>query len=48
MSEKYTGMRDDRRYEGESVDVTYNTKRCIHAAYCANRLPEVFDPKKRP
>lgn len=48
MSEKYTGMSEDKRYEGENVDITYNVKRCIHAAYCATRLSEVFDTKKRP
>ena len=43
MSDKYTGMADDRRYEGEQVDVTYSLKRCIHAAECVSRLHEVFD-----
>jgi len=33
---------------GESADITYNVKRCIHAAYCVTRLSEVFDQQKRP
>ncbi len=48
MSDKYTGKADDRRYEGEEVDITYNLKRCIHAKFCVNRLSEVFDIEKRP
>jgi CDGSH-type Zn-finger protein/uncharacterized Fe-S cluster protein YjdI len=48
MSVKYTGAADDRRYTSEAVDVTYNLKRCIHAAECVSRLQEVFDTKKRP
>ncbi|MBC7871240.1 MAG: (4Fe-4S)-binding protein, partial [Chitinophagaceae bacterium] len=36
MTEKYTG--NDRRYTGEAADITYNVKRCIHAAFCVTRL----------
>ena len=36
------------RYEGESILVTYDAKRCIHAAKCVHALPKVFDPKQRP
>ncbi|MCU0481896.1 MAG: CDGSH iron-sulfur domain-containing protein [Anaerolineae bacterium] len=46
--EKYTGVNDDKRYEGDNVDITYNVKRCIHAAQCVQHLSEVFDTKKRP
>jgi CDGSH-type Zn-finger protein/uncharacterized Fe-S cluster protein YjdI len=46
MSEKYTGQ--DRRYTGSQVDITYNVKRCIHAAYCVTQLASVFDNQKRP
>jgi len=35
-------------YEGQSVVVTYDAKRCIHAAECVHGLPGVFDPKARP
>ena len=48
MGENYTGKADDRRYSSEAVDVTYNLKRCIHAAECVSRLNEVFDIQKRP
>ena len=48
MSEKYHGTADDRRYTSETVDVTYDLKRCIHAAECVTRLHEVFDTQKRP
>ena len=48
MGENYTGTADDRRYSSEAVDVTYNLKRCIHAAECVIRLNEVFDIQKRP
>ena len=48
MSEKYKGRADDRRYTSEDIDVTYNLKRCIHAAECVSRLNVVFDTKKRP
>jgi CDGSH-type Zn-finger protein/uncharacterized Fe-S cluster protein YjdI len=48
MSEKYTGTADDRRYTSEAVDVTYNLKRCVHAAECVSRLNEVFDTQNRP
>ncbi len=35
-------------YRGKSVVVTYDAKRCIHAAECVHGLPGVFDPKARP
>jgi len=35
-------------YEGEHVTVTYDVKRCIHAAECVHRAPEVFDPDAKP
>lgn len=35
-------------YEGESIRVTWDARRCIHAAECVRRLPAVFDTKKRP
>ncbi|WP_411968874.1 CDGSH iron-sulfur domain-containing protein [Haloferax sp. YSSS75] len=39
---------DIHHYSGESVDVTYDVKRCIHAAECIRGLPSVFDKGKRP
>ena len=35
-------------YKSDSIEVTYASKLCIHAAECANGLPEVFDPNKKP
>ncbi len=35
-------------YRGKSIAVTYDAKRCIHAAECVHGLPGVFDPKARP
>lgn len=37
-----------RRYEGEHVVVTYDARRCIHAAECVHGLPGVFDTAARP
>jgi CDGSH-type Zn-finger protein/uncharacterized Fe-S cluster protein YjdI len=37
-----------RRYEGRGCSVTYDAKRCIHAAECARGLPAVFDSKAKP
>lgn len=48
MADKYTGKAQDRRYSADDVDVTFNLKRCIHAAECVNRLSAVFDTEKRP
>lgn len=48
MENKYTGVKHDRRYTGEHVEVTYNRKRCIHARECVKNLPAVFDTNRRP
>jgi CDGSH-type Zn-finger protein/uncharacterized Fe-S cluster protein YjdI len=37
-----------RNYTGETIDVTFDAARCIHAAQCLKRLPTVFDKSKRP
>ena len=37
-----------KRYPSEQIDVTYDIKRCIHAAECVRGLPAVFDVEKRP
>ncbi len=37
-----------RTYRGESINVTYSIRRCIHAEECVHRLGEVFDTEKRP
>ncbi len=35
-------------YQNDHIRVTYDAKRCIHAAECVRRLGQVFDPDKRP
>ena len=37
-----------RVYRGESINVIYDIRRCIHAEECVSRLAEVFDINKRP
>ena len=37
-----------RVYRGESINVIYSIRRCIHAEECVKRLDEVFDNNKRP
>ena len=36
------------RYEGRAAVVTYDAKRCIHAAECVHGMPAVFDTKAKP
>lgn len=35
-------------YPGKDITVTYDAKRCIHAAECVRGLGKVFDPDNRP
>jgi CDGSH-type Zn-finger protein/uncharacterized Fe-S cluster protein YjdI len=35
-------------YQGETIAVQFQDKRCIHAAECGKRLRQVFDSSKRP
>lgn len=37
-----------RRYSGDHVEVSYDARRCIHAAECVRGLPAVFDVARRP
>ena len=37
-----------KRYDGEHIEVTYDTARCLHAAECVRGMPAVFDTAKRP
>jgi CDGSH-type Zn-finger protein/uncharacterized Fe-S cluster protein YjdI len=37
-----------RDYSSDDITVQYSVKRCIHAAECVRRLPQVFDTTKRP
>lgn len=41
-------QRKARSYSGAGITVTYDARRCIHAAECVHGLPEVFDPERRP
>jgi len=36
------------RYESETIVVSYDPKRCIHAAECVHGLPGVFEKDRRP
>ena len=38
----------NKTYSGKDIDVTFDLKRCIHAAECGKRLQSVFDVAKRP
>ena len=35
-------------YSGEKAAVSYDVRRCIHAAECVHGLPDVFDPGRKP
>jgi uncharacterized Fe-S cluster protein YjdI/CDGSH-type Zn-finger protein len=35
-------------YTGEAITVTFDSRKCIHAAECTRGLPAVFDIQKRP
>lgn len=48
MSATEPTRRRVHRYEGESVTVLYELKRCIHAGACVGGLPEVFRPRETP
>ncbi|MEU6929474.1 (4Fe-4S)-binding protein [Streptomyces sp. NPDC046385] len=37
-----------KEYDGEGITVTYEPRRCLHAAECLRGLPSVFDLGKRP
>lgn len=37
-----------RRYQGTGITISYDARRCIHAAECVHGLPAVFDPARRP
>ncbi|MEZ5064129.1 MAG: CDGSH iron-sulfur domain-containing protein [bacterium] len=36
------------RHESEDIEVTYDPRRCIHAAECVRGLRSVFDPNRKP
>ena len=35
-------------YSSDGITVTYDAKRCIHAAECVHGVPGVFDPNRKP
>jgi CDGSH-type Zn-finger protein/uncharacterized Fe-S cluster protein YjdI len=37
-----------KRYTSETIAVTFDGARCIHAAECVRGMPTVFDTKRRP
>ncbi len=37
-----------KRYATPDIAVTFDPRRCIHAARCVEGAPEVFDPNARP
>ncbi|WP_279516085.1 (4Fe-4S)-binding protein [Micromonospora sp. DH14] len=37
-----------KTYEGKKITVTFEARRCRHAAECVRGLPEVFDTGQRP
>lgn len=37
-----------RIYTSDAIDVSYEARRCIHAAECVRGLSTVFDPEQRP
>ncbi|MET8203716.1 (4Fe-4S)-binding protein [Micromonospora taraxaci] len=39
---------EKKTYEGQKITVTFEARRCLHAAECVRGLPEVFDPGQRP
>ena len=36
------------KYRGKEIEVTFDAKRCIHAAECVRGLPEVFNTSRNP
>jgi uncharacterized Fe-S cluster protein YjdI len=45
---RMSGRSEKKAYEGQSITVTFEARRCLHAAECVHGLPEVFDTAKRP
>ncbi|MFE9042385.1 (4Fe-4S)-binding protein [Streptomyces sp. NPDC007818] len=37
-----------KEYDGEGITVTFEPRRCLHAAECVHGLPEVYDLSRRP
>ncbi|MBO6792198.1 MAG: CDGSH iron-sulfur domain-containing protein [Dinoroseobacter sp.] len=41
-------MARPKTYTGEKIEIGFELERCIHARNCFLKLPQVFDPSKRP
>src|SRR4051812_22019496 len=41
-------MSQPKEYEGREVTVTFESRRCLHAAECVRGIPHVFDLASRP
>ncbi len=41
-------MAKPRRYEGKDIAISFDMSRCVHARNCFLKLPQVFDPERRP
>lgn len=37
-----------KKYTGDAIEIGFEMKRCMHARNCFLKLPQVFDPAKRP
>lgn len=37
-----------KKYTGLNIEIGFDMKRCIHARNCYLKLPQVFDPSRRP
>ncbi len=37
-----------KKYTGTNIEIGFEMKRCIHARNCYLKLPQVFDPERRP
>lgn len=41
-------MGKSRSYAGKAIEISFDMSRCIHARNCFLKLPQVFDPSRRP
>ncbi len=41
-------MAKPRTYAGDQIEITFDMARCIHARNCFLKLPQVFNPERRP
>jgi uncharacterized Fe-S cluster protein YjdI len=37
-----------KKYEADGLTVVWKPKKCIHAAECVKRLPQVYNPNEKP